>query len=455
MKIVFCFAICLICALTLKSNAAEVSKLAVNAEKAAKSLPRGAIVIAEQTGDDAPIISVAGKQEPMGVPPEKVIFEIGSISKVFTGILLAQAVLEKRVTLDTTLRDLMGPGRSFADPNVAAITLQQLATHTSGLPRIPDNLIDGADPQDPYAHYDRALLDACIARAKLAHAPPFPSSYSNLGVGLLGDLLSRVYGKTWEELVLERIAQPLGLSDTCVTLTPEQMKRLAPPYAGDQPTKPWHCRALAGAGALRSTPADMLKFAQALRRPESTPLRAAIEMIEQPRDGQNLGLCLQILRIKDRNSYWFAGGTGGFRSWFLANPTSARVVVILINNNALAPESILSGKVEMEVDPARTKTPPDPSLAVFAGSYDTGAKAGDRTIFYVFEARGSDLWMQITGQQFVPLTRHPTAKDRFEFKPVRAEVQFTREQGEVVATTLYQDGLEIRATKLGGQGRNP
>jgi D-alanyl-D-alanine-carboxypeptidase/D-alanyl-D-alanine-endopeptidase len=442
----------LLSAVLLASNAAAASQLATNAQKAAADLPRGCIVVAEQTSGGTPGFSVAGRQEPAGIPPERVIFEIGSISKIFTGILLAQAVIEKRVALDTTLRGLMGKERSFADANVAAITLKQLATHTSGLPRIPGNLLEGGAIADPYAHYDRARLDQYLGRAKLAHAAPFPSSYSNLGVGLLGDLLARLYGKTWEELVRERITKPLGMVDTCVALSAEQMRRLAPPYSGDRSEKPWHFLSLAGAGALHSTAADMVKFGEALRKPGSTSLQAAIEMIEQPQEGDSIGLCLQIQKLDGQTAFWFSGGTGGYRSWISANPSAEYVLVMLINNAALSPESVLTGVASHDTQKIST-APSDPALAAYVGDYDTGVKAGGTNIHYVFEARGSDLWMQITGQPFIPLSRHPATKDRFEYQPVKAEIQFARKNGEIVGATLFQQGMEIRATKLADRAK--
>lgn len=415
------------------------SLLVTRARKAAESLPQGCIVVAEQTGNAAPQFAIAGKAEPSGVPPEKRIFEVGSISKIFTGLLLAQAVMSNKVTLTTTLRDLMGPEQTFADPNVAAITLEQLATHTSGLPRVPDDLTDSDDPADPYARYDRARVDAFVSKAKLAHAPPFPPSYSNLAFGLLGDLLARQAGRTWEQLVIDQITTPLGLADTCVTLNAEQESRLAPPYAGDVPTKRWKHLALAGSGSLHSTAADMLRFTQALGRPDESPLKEAIKLIEQPRGDGMYGLALPILKIKEQPSYWYAGGTGGFSSWISVRPELNRIVVMLINNSSLSPESIISG--------AASKAP-DPRLADYAGDYDTSVKAQGQTIYYHFEARGSDLWMQITGQPPIPLKRHPTQKDRFTFAPVKAEIQFSRKGGKVTSTTLFQQGLEINATKV-------
>lgn len=429
--------------MALNSSAADAGTVAERAQKASVGLAQGCIVIAGESAGTGPVYAVSGQQEPAGVPPEKVIFEIGSISKVFTGLLLAQSVIEKKVTLDTTLREVMGPAQSFADEHVAAITLLQLATHTSGLPRLPEDLIPRADPADPYASYDRKDLNATIARTKLAHAPPFPVSYSNLGIGLLGDLLARLHGKGWAELAVDRIAKPLDMVDTCVTLTPEQEKRLAPPYAGNQPAKRWRHLALAGSGALHSTASDLVLFARALGQPASTPLETAIRMTEQPRAGTNFGLGLPFTVRNGQTEYWYQGGTGGYRSWISVKAGTREIVVMLINNSGLSPQDVLFGK-----PPAPPPAPTDAALADYVGVYDTGVKAGATAIHYTFEARGSDLWMQVTGQSFVPLSPHPTAKDRFEFTAVKAEIQFTRKKGEIVSATLFQDGLEILAKKM-------
>ena len=415
--------------------AADPSTLIERAQQAAKTLPRGGIVVAEQTGTGAPSIAVAGKVKPTGVPPEKIIFEIGSISKVFTGLLLAQAISEKKVKLDTTLRELMPASQTFADEKTAGITLEQLATHSSGLPRMPE-LPPKADPGDPFATYDRAMLDATIASMKLDHAPPFAFSYSNLGVGLLGDLLSRLYGKPWEDLVRERIIGPLGMKDTGVTMNEEQTRRLAPPNTGDRPAKPLHLIALAGAGSLRSTTHDMLIFGAALARPDTTPLKEAIHFIEQPRLDGRTGICIGINQIQGQPAYWFQGGTSGFASWISARSADAHVVSILINNNILRPQSLLM--------PAA----PDTALADVVGVYDTGVDSPRGHIYYTFEERDHQLWHQITGQPFRQLTRHPSKADTFELKAFNAELQFHRESGKVTGVTLLQDGREIKATKL-------
>ncbi|MCB1245584.1 MAG: serine hydrolase, partial [Verrucomicrobiae bacterium] len=186
------------------------------------------------------------------------------------------------------------------DPAIAAITLRGLATHTSGLPRLPGNL-NPKIPNDPYAGYARKDLEDWLAMARLEGPSPHLSSYSNLGMGLLGDLLARVYGQTWEDLVKEKITRPLGMTDTVVTLSPEQAKRFVPPHAGKAPSTPWTFQALAGAGALRSTAADLVTFARALASPERTPLASALLLQRKPLaesgSGGRIGLALMLDKI--------------------------------------------------------------------------------------------------------------------------------------------------------------
>lgn len=157
-------------------------------------------------GDDVKYAISGTAPEAGGMPPEKLVFEIGSITKVFTGLLLAQAVVEKKVTLEKTLGSLLAGQVKFVDPRVAAITLKQLATHTSGLPRMPDNMGADATEEDPFANYDEKLLLNFLSTAKLEGEGPFSCSYSNLGMGLLGYLLGGVYQMPWDKAVVEKSA---------------------------------------------------------------------------------------------------------------------------------------------------------------------------------------------------------------------------------------------------------
>jgi CubicO group peptidase (beta-lactamase class C family) len=415
------------------------------AASVAKPLRRGTIVTAELVGDAPPQYAASGKLEPADTPPEKVIFEIGSISKVFTGVLLELAVLDKKVTLDTTLREVLGEKQAFADPAVAAITLRQLITHTSGLPRLPKNLNSEKDHANPYAHYDRAMLDVAVAEQKLEGKPPFDSSYSNFGVGLLGDILSRLYGESWEQLVRERITEPLGMTDTAVTLTDEQEKRFAPPYGGtkSKDARRWTFAALAGAGALRSTAADMVKFGEALLAPEKTPLKEALTLVQQSQtsDGE-IGLAIMLNKIDGHEVHWHSGATAGYQALLQTVPATRTVRVVLTNNFSVEPAAVVNAARNEKArltDSGKVLTPEQ--LSAYEGVYPIGGKAR-----FTIVRRDGRLWTQLTGQGFLPLFPHEQ-EDRFFLKVVAAEVQFHRENGKVVSMTNHQNGREFNANK--------
>ncbi len=420
--------------------AAELSPLAEAAKAVASKLPAGAIVTGERIGDVVSYGS-AGHLEPGGIPPEKVVFEIGSISKVFTGLLLAQAVLEGRLKVDTTLKEVLGDKQAFADPAVAAITLQQLATHTSGLPRVPEGLDDG---DNPYAGFGREKLSKYLADLKLEGRPPFDASYSNLGFGILGEVLSRTYDKPWDELVHERITGPLGMQDTAVRLSEDLARRFAPAYSKGKAVKPWTFAALAGAGALRSTAADMITFGDALLAPEKTPLKDAIQLLLRPhnRDG-TMGFAIGISKLDGETLYEHSGGTGGYRSILQVMPASRRVRVVLINNDMTDASLVVLASRPKEAKAAfkEGKAPADAQLGELTGVYKLGTDAQ-----FTVLSQDHQLHARLTGQTFLPLFAEEQA-DRFFYKAVAAELQFTRESGKVAGLTLFQNGRELKAVK--------
>jgi CubicO group peptidase (beta-lactamase class C family) len=162
------------------------------------------------------------------------------------------------------------------------VTLLHLATHTSGLPRLPPNLTwKKLATDNPYSDYSAEDLYAGLANCRLKNRPGARTRYSNFGSGLLGHVLSRVGGADYERQLIDRVLLPLGMHDTAIRLSDEQQARLAPGHAEGKPVRQWDFEVLAGAGALRSTMADMLRFLRANLDPESTPLRAAIELTHQ------------------------------------------------------------------------------------------------------------------------------------------------------------------------------
>ena len=193
------------------------------------------------------------------------VFEIGSITKVFTALLLEDMAQRGEVKLDDPIAKYLPEGVKAPQRNGKEITLAELATHTSGLPRMPNNF-SPKDAANPYADYSADKLYAFLNSYQLPRDPGEKWEYSNLATGLLGHLLSLVAGKDYETLVVSRIAPPLGMASTRITLTPEMKERMAAGYnASLEPARLWDFLALAGAGALRSTANDLITFLAANR----------------------------------------------------------------------------------------------------------------------------------------------------------------------------------------------
>ncbi len=266
------------------------------------------------------------------------IFEIGSITKTFTGLLLARMVDEGKVKFDDPVRELLPPG-TVPKPAGAEITLLDLAIQHSGLPRLPDNM-HPADPRNPYADYRPADLYRFLASHGVARpaAPGF--LYSNLGVGLLGQALANRAGENYAALLQQEIAGPLGLKDTVVSLSPEQQAHFIQGHdAEHRPVQAWDLDALAGAGAIRSTAADMLTYLEAQLHPEKFPaLAKAIQQTHELRadalPGMRIGLAW--LYVDKEGFYWHNGGTGGFSSYAFFDPKHDCAGIVLFNTTVRA-----------------------------------------------------------------------------------------------------------------------
>ena len=204
------------------------------------------------------------------------IFEIGSATKVFTSLLLADMVQRKQVALDDPVAKYLPATVKMPERNGRSITLLDLSTHTSGLPRLPGNM-KPKDPGNPYADYSVEQLYQFLSGYQLTRDIGSTYEYSNLGGGLLGHVLARRAGKDYEALVESRICAPLGMKSTAITLTPQIKARLAVGHnARLEPVKNWDLPTLAGAGALRSTGNDLLIFLAANLGYSKSPLAPAM-----------------------------------------------------------------------------------------------------------------------------------------------------------------------------------
>jgi CubicO group peptidase (beta-lactamase class C family) len=268
------------------------------------------------------------------------LFEIGSITKTFTGLALAQMIEQGKVKPETPVRELL-PAGTVKKPDGAEITLLDLTAQRSGLPRLPDNMTP-ADMNNPYVDYDAAKLYAFLGKHGVARPADATFLYSNLGVGLLGHALSLRAGKPYAQLIKEEITDPLGMKDTMITLTPAQQARFIQGYSADRrAVHSWELDALAGAGAIRSTAGDMLTYLEAQLHPDKAPprLKAAIvrsQMIQG--DAAPIGkIAFNWLQNARTGDLLHDGGTAGFSSFAFFNPKEDFAAVVLMNSGPAAP----------------------------------------------------------------------------------------------------------------------
>jgi serine-type D-Ala-D-Ala carboxypeptidase/endopeptidase len=266
------------------------------------------------------------------------VFQIGSVTKAFTGLLLADSAARGEVKLsDPATRYLPGasPGQ---------VTLVELATHRSGLPRLPPGMLRYAllRPRDPYVWYpERSFLRA--ARRALATAPGGqPYAYSNFGAALAGYLLGQATGVPYRRLVEERICRPLAMTATSFDASPVQG------YSNGRKVPPWHLGPLAAAGALYSTTSDLAKLLTACLRSagtalaEAAPLALATHAVLGPHEEMGLGWH-HALRDGRRVS-WHNGMTGGYSS-MIALDSERQAAVAALANRGIPPPSPLDAAV--------------------------------------------------------------------------------------------------------------
>ncbi len=260
------------------------------------------------------------------------IFELGSIGKTFTGLLLAQLAEQGKLDLREPARELLpldlAPAAGGFD-----ITLLDLATHHSGLPRMPDNAGPG-DERETYTNYHTSDLFDFIKQHGLAKPADAAYVYSNIGFAVLGAALAHRAGATYPELLQREITGPLGMNDTVIALSPGQRRRFMQGYGRQRrPIPAWDLDAFASAGGIRSTASDMLTYLEAQLHPEKTPFRPALiqsQRLYAPVAGQvRIGLAWNY--NPDTGFYEHGGATGGFSAYAGFDPRRDVAAVVLFN----------------------------------------------------------------------------------------------------------------------------
>jgi D-alanyl-D-alanine-carboxypeptidase/D-alanyl-D-alanine-endopeptidase len=263
------------------------------------------------------------------------LFEIGSVSKVFTALLLADLVEQGEMSLDDPIRSYLPEGVAVPAYKDTSITLEHLATHTAGLPSMPFDFNPG-DFDNPYVDFSPDKLYEFFSKTQLYRQPGMEYAYSNLGMGTLGHILTLQNHKDYSTLLEERITGELGMPDTVISLSPEQEERLATGHYNRQAVGNWDFDVLAGAGAIRSTASDMLTFLEANMGLRTSRLQPAMRATQQARmDADSpkvqIGLGWHIRTVDGEQIIWHEGGTGGYYSFAGFNPHRQVGVVILTN----------------------------------------------------------------------------------------------------------------------------
>jgi CubicO group peptidase (beta-lactamase class C family) len=284
---------------------------------------------------------VAGWAARGPVPDGATLFEIGSITKALTGILLADMHLAGEVALDDPLsRHHPGPAPAWRHREP---TLLELATHRSGLPNVPGPLarrelahLAGLRRAAPWAGVTAEDFSRLVAAESPKRAPGERNAYSSLGVALLGEALAHRAGLTYEQLVRERVLDPLGMANTVLTVPPQAEGRLLTGHSRRGRPRPPLEDLLGPAGGLRSCADDMLRLLRACLQPPADRLGRALALAQEPQApvnrGMDAGLCWLVVRRRNAPPLvWHNGGTWGFRSFAGFTPERGTAAIVMTN----------------------------------------------------------------------------------------------------------------------------
>lgn len=410
---------------------------------------------------DAP----AAPNEP-NEPNEKTVFEIGSITKVFTAIVLAELATKEQVAMQAPISKFLPENIVAPAPGGKPITLESLAAHTSGLPVIPANFWQEGD----------IIHDSNVAGLRWGEysedqvrdyfqqpSPPLNEKrtylYSNLGMGLLGHLLERATGEPVNDLIVHRVCKPLGMESTSCVLEPTAVGHNADGVHVDN--WPQGESVLAGAFALRSTCKDLVTFAKANLAPDASPLAGALKLAQQQRAEINEAEQAALGWKRNIHGVIYAtGATGGFRCAMFLHPSTKTAVVTMANTqfggvtggrggqfDALAGSllNVTLGAPPLPLD-LPTPLPKSPTaLDDFAGSY----RPEDGSPGPSFPIRVEDGKLLTMGPGKLEARLWPQAKDTFFLRSYVSELRFRRDDsGVVVGADLKFDGNESRLKRF-------
>ncbi len=383
---------------------------------------------------------------------ESTVYEIGSITKVFTCIILADEVLKGRMKLDDPISKYLPESVSVPTFNGKEITLRHLATHTSALPRMPDNF-NPADIKNPFADYTVELLYEFLNNYKLTRDIGSQYEYSNLGMGLLGHILELHTGETYEELIKQRITVPLEMHNTGVTLTTTMIKHLAIGHDDEvKETKNWDITTLAGAGAIRSTTSDMVKFLKANMKNDGSDLYEAMKLSHEVAFSDsisNFKIGLGWHYSSDDTIVWHNGGTGGYKA-FAGFLKGTQKGVVVLTNSSYSVDGIGLNQLGQNLNLTMPKKVDFPDIIKVSDdilkSYEGDYQLAPDFIITITK-RDNMMIAQATGQAEFEI--FASSENEFFLKVVEAKIIFNKDDdGTISGLTLTQNGQEMPAKKI-------
>lgn len=378
------------------------------------------------------------------------VFEIGSITKVFTALLLADMAQRGEVALDQPVAALL-PAGTVLPERERPITLVDLATYSSGLPRQPGNLAPPSE-RNPYAEYSAARLYAFLASHALRFPPGTHYEYANLGFALLGHALALRAGKPYEDLVVERICAPLGLPDTRITLTPSMQARIVQGHdAALFATPNWDMQVFESTGGLHSTANDLSTFLEACagwRASALGPTIASVLATRRPGPGGTTEVSLGwfITSRHDDEVVWKDGGTGGSCSFIAYSLRHRRGAVVLSNAGYWNDVNDIGAHLINPAFPLRAQRPAMPvapeRLAVLVGSYRITP-----TLILTVTRLGARLFAEASGEPAFEI--FPASETEFFYRRLAIQLSFELgADGRAASVVMHARGGDRRGTRI-------
>lgn len=387
------------------------------------------------------------------LPTDETLYEIGGLANVLTGTLLAIAVERGEVSLDTPAADLMPENVTMPELGDRKITLADMVTHRSGLPRLADNM-PMSNPNDPYHDYTSKLAGEFLNRYKLTRTPGSRYEYSNVGMAYLGHLLTLKAGAaTYDTMLSERLVGPLGMTATAAQLAETNSKIAVGHTAAGTEAIPWNNADMPGAGGIRSTIADLNRLMLAnLKSPDDTTGKAidlAFRKHVDPTSGE-FAMGLGWLIARDGSTRFHNGRTGGFSAAMFVN-RELNLGICVLSNTASQEITDLAGKLIRMKAGIKVTVPSSDNYAKMNGEpVDRFVGRYQLTPQFIFDVRrdGDKLMVGITNQSTQRV--YPRDENEWHYKGIEASLLFGDfKNGKANSVTLIQNGLRQKASRIG------